>query len=95
MHRYRKFLDFSKERFEKLKIIIKDFPKPIFNEPEWGIPKGRRKNKESNFDCANREFCEETGLSRLNYEILKPYCLYLSHYWRHKLATYRTIPNLT
>ena len=70
MHRYRKFLDFSKERFEKLKIIIKDFPKPIFNEPEWGIPKGRRKNKESNFDCANREFCEETGLNRLNYEIL-------------------------
>ena len=70
MHRYRKYFDFAKERFEKMKIIVKEFPISNFHEPEWGIPKGRRKNKESNFDCANREFCEETGLNKLNYEIL-------------------------
>lgn len=31
-----------------------------FNEPEWGFPKGRRYLKESDLECAVREFCEET-----------------------------------
>jgi len=35
----------------------------IWTEPEWGFPKGRRNPKESDFDCAIREFCEETGYS--------------------------------
>jgi 8-oxo-dGTP pyrophosphatase MutT (NUDIX family) len=30
-------------------------------EPEWGFPKGRRNTNESDFDCAVREFSEETG----------------------------------
>jgi 8-oxo-dGTP pyrophosphatase MutT (NUDIX family) len=33
-------------------------------EQEWGFPKGRRKLKESNKDCAIREFCEETKLTK-------------------------------
>ncbi len=32
-----------------------------WTEPEWGFPKGRRNNNENDFDCAIREFCEETG----------------------------------
>ena len=28
---------------------------------EWGFPKGRRNYQEKDFDCAVREFCEETG----------------------------------
>lgn len=32
-------------------------------EPEWGFPKGRRKIKEEDVDCAKREFSEETGFS--------------------------------
>ena len=31
-------------------------------EQEWGFPKGRRKLRESDIDCAIREFCEETRL---------------------------------
>jgi 8-oxo-dGTP pyrophosphatase MutT (NUDIX family) len=31
-------------------------------EQEWGFPKGRRKLKESDLNCAIREFCEETRL---------------------------------
>lgn len=31
-------------------------------EQEWGFPKGRRKLRESDIDCAVREFCEETRL---------------------------------
>tara|TARA_A100001015_G_scaffold321386_1_gene451862 strand:+ start:2633 stop:3421 length:789 start_codon:yes stop_codon:yes gene_type:complete len=30
-------------------------------EPEWGFPKGRRNLHEKDYDCALREFCEETG----------------------------------
>ena len=33
-------------------------------EPEWGFPKGRRENEEKDYDCAIREFCEETGYSK-------------------------------
>ena len=40
----------------------------IWNEPEWGFPKGRRNNRESDYDCAIREFSEETGY---NASILK------------------------
>ena len=30
-------------------------------EPEWGFPKGRRNYKEKDYECALREFSEETG----------------------------------
>lgn len=30
-------------------------------EPEWGFPKGRRNYQESDYECALREFSEETG----------------------------------
>ena len=35
----------------------------MWEEPEWGFPKGRRNNQENDFDCAIREFSEETGYS--------------------------------
>jgi 8-oxo-dGTP pyrophosphatase MutT (NUDIX family) len=39
-------------------------------EQEWGFPKGRRKLKESNIDCAIREFCEETRILKKDINIL-------------------------
>ena len=36
---------------------------PVWTEPEWGFPKGRRNYQERDYDCAAREFCEETGYS--------------------------------
>jgi 8-oxo-dGTP pyrophosphatase MutT (NUDIX family) len=36
----------------------------IWSEPEWGFPKGRRNYQEKDYDCAIREFCEETGFNR-------------------------------
>lgn len=38
-----------------------DSTSPIWIEPEWGFPKGRRNYQERDYDCAVREFCEETG----------------------------------
>lgn len=35
----------------------------IWEETEWGFPKGRRNYQEKDFDCALREFSEETGYS--------------------------------
>jgi len=42
-----------------------------WDEPEWGFPKGRRHLKESDVDCACREFEEETGLIKKDYIIMK------------------------
>lgn len=33
-----------------------------WEEPEWGFPKGRRNSQETDYDCALREFSEETGI---------------------------------
>jgi len=45
--------------------------KPRWRKPEWGFPKGRRdKRSEENLSCACREFEEETGYGKNNYNIL-------------------------
>lgn len=36
---------------------------PLWTETEWGFPKGRRNHQEKDYDCALREFNEETGYS--------------------------------
>lgn len=36
---------------------------PCWDEAEWGFPKGRRNYQEKDYDCALREFCEETGFT--------------------------------
>lgn len=62
------FID-SKYKFESINIIIKNIINDYIsnniknNEQEWGFPKGRRKLKENDLDCAIREFAEETRLS--------------------------------
>lgn len=35
----------------------------LYEEPEWGLPKGRRDNKETDLQCAIREFQEETQIT--------------------------------
>ena len=55
------------------KLLDKSYTK--WNAPEWGIPKGRRNNKEYDIECAIREFVEETGIKykHLNvYRNVKP-----------------------
>ena len=38
---------------------------------EWGFPKGRRLYHEKNFDCAVREFKEETGYNSEDYNVFQ------------------------
>ena len=40
-------------------------------EKEWGFPKGRRNLRESDYDCALREFEEETNFKKDDYSILR------------------------
>jgi 8-oxo-dGTP pyrophosphatase MutT (NUDIX family) len=47
-----------------------DKVKPLHTYNEWGFPKGRRNFRESNLDCAVREFCEETSLNKEDFVIL-------------------------
>jgi len=45
--------------------------KPKWKEPEWGFPKGRRERRsEQNLSCACREFEEETGYKKNEYNVL-------------------------
>lgn len=66
----------SKYKYEYVKdnMILREIMKSdidnVGQEQEWGFPKGRRKVKETDKDCAVREFCEETRLRGDDIEIL-------------------------
>lgn len=42
-----------------------------WDEPEWGFPKGRKNNYESDIMCAYREYEEETGYCRRDLNLIK------------------------
>lgn len=41
-----------------------------WTEQEWGFPKGRKNIHETQFQCAVREFCEETGYNKKYFRTL-------------------------
>jgi 8-oxo-dGTP pyrophosphatase MutT (NUDIX family) len=73
----------AREKFEQLKdgIITKDDEYNLFNlikesntkweEEEWGFPKGRRNFHEKDIYTAIREFTEETGIPKMNIDIIQ------------------------
>lgn len=66
----------AREKFVKLMPQMEKFlneTQSLWKYTEFGIPKGRRCMKESNISCAEREFCEETGYSRDDYQFLSNY----------------------
>lgn len=72
---YQKEFKRSKKLFDNLKdrnILEKLLEiNPLYDTPEWGIPKGKRNYFEKNIECAIREFNEETTMKENNYVILK------------------------
>lgn len=46
--------------------------KSELSEPEWGFPKGRRNINEGDFECAVREFNEETAISENHLQFAQP-----------------------
>lgn len=61
---------------EILSKIIQNIVCLVNQEQEWGFPKGRRKLKETDLNCAIREFCEETRLKAHDIDVrtdIKPF----------------------
>jgi len=104
----------SKEKFNLLKegVIFKDEKYSLetlinevnensnWKEPEWGFPKGRRNYKEKDFDCAVREFAEETGFDIDTLHIIENVLPFEeiftgSNYKSYKHKYYLTYMNLT
>ena len=67
---------YNKGEYYDLKSLIRSCESDSWDEPEWGFPKGRRNVSENDYECAIREFCEETGYKREhlnNIENIIPY----------------------
>jgi 8-oxo-dGTP pyrophosphatase MutT (NUDIX family) len=58
----------EKQVLVTLKLLLNE-TKNKYSEPEWGFPKGRRKLREKDIDCALREFFEETGFTKQDIEL--------------------------
>jgi len=71
---YKNNYDISEKRFiqlqPELSQWIKEYPS-TWLEPEWGFPKGRRNPYENDIHCAIREFQEETGIKRNEFDIIQ------------------------
>ena len=75
MEQYRVEEESSREKLAALRwgVVLKDDfytldsliqstrNQPSWEFAEWGFPKGRRNYQEKDYECAVREFCEETG----------------------------------
>ena len=59
----------SGERVNLHRII--GMSETTFTEPEWEFPKGRRNFQEKDFDCAIREFEEETGIKQNEINVIE------------------------
>jgi ADP-ribose pyrophosphatase YjhB (NUDIX family) len=59
-----KGITINNDNFTLKSLINESKQNEKWNEPEWGFPKGRRNYMEKDYDCALREFEEETGYNR-------------------------------
>ena len=71
---YQKEFEMSQNKFNLIKNKYKlseiiNFEN-LYETPEWGFPKGRKDKNEKIFECAKREFEEETGITQNKYLIL-------------------------
>jgi 8-oxo-dGTP pyrophosphatase MutT (NUDIX family) len=62
--------EISREKYNSLsrKKIVSEAPS-VHEEPEWGIPKGRRTRGETDLQCGIREFYEETNIPETAYKV--------------------------
>jgi len=60
-----------------------------WTEPEWGFPKGRRNNYETDCMCALREYEEETGHSRQTFNLINNLMPYEEIFTGSNYKTYK------
>jgi 8-oxo-dGTP pyrophosphatase MutT (NUDIX family) len=66
----KKFLNLKESKYFSFSKLL-EVSKIQYIEKEWGFPKGRRNLKETDYDCALREFEEETNYQEEDYSILR------------------------
>jgi 8-oxo-dGTP pyrophosphatase MutT (NUDIX family) len=57
---------YNGETYDLKDLLLESNKHTVWTEPEWGFPKGRRNALESDYNCAVREFTEETGYPAAN-----------------------------
>jgi len=63
---------YIKSEFHNLDMLINESDNgDCWTEAEWGFPKGRRNFQEKDYECALREFTEETGISSRHLQNIK------------------------
>ena len=89
---YKNEYDLAYKKFEKLNIpeLVKN-SNITYKYQEFGFPKGRRNMKETNIACAEREFFEETGYDKNNYDFIKNYPTILEEFVGTNGIKYRHI----
>ena len=58
---------------------------------EWEFPKGRRNNKETNKECAEREFKEETNYNKNDYQLISNVTPFSEEYLGENRVRYKHI----
>ena len=82
----------AKEKFNLLNIKeLVNGATTLYTFNEWGFPKGRRNMKETNLMCAEREFYEETGYDKSNYDFIKDYPMIKEEFMGTNGVKYRHI----
>ena len=66
----RKFTNLLQNKYFIFEQLIKE-ANIVYLEKEWGFPKGRRNLRETDYNCALREFQEETNFNKGDYSILR------------------------
>ena len=91
----------SSKKFETIKngIMINDVHVTLkdliaksvtsWNEQEWEFPKGRRNYKETDMECAFREFEEETGILRKNIQLVENIIPYEEYFIGSNFKAYK------
>lgn len=59
------------EQYSLTTMLEESMQGDTWEEAEWGFPKGRRNFQETDYHCAIREFCEETGYNEKDLVLFK------------------------
>ena len=62
-------INISDKQFITIEYLLK-ITESIYDVPEWSFPKGRRNAYESDIECANREFVEESNYLSDDYKLI-------------------------
>jgi 8-oxo-dGTP pyrophosphatase MutT (NUDIX family) len=99
--RFKKEYKYSKDKFNILKNkenyifengftkYLKNIKNTLYKNPEYGFAKGRRNNKETDFECAIREFTEETNYNINDINILNYDRTFDEHYLAQNNIQYK------